>query len=73
MKRREKSVLVADEKMLYDIPESRLLQVIENEDGTTTIAYIDVIKAKNTVENLREQISKKQIERIQWLTKSQPS
>ena len=70
---KELSFLAADEESLYFIPENIILEAAENEDGTTTLAIVDVINVKSHIEDVRKEISKRQRNRILWHTLSQPS
>lgn len=70
---KELSFLAADEESLYFIPEDIILEAAENEDGTTTLAIVDVINVKSHIEDVRKEISKRQRNRILWHTLSQPS
>ena len=65
--------MAADEESLYFIPENIILEAAENEDGTTTLAIVDVINVKSHIEDVRKEISKRQRNRILWHTLSQPS
>ena len=65
--------MAADEESLYFIPEDIILEAAENEDGTTTLAIVDVINVKSHIEDVRKEISKRQRNRILWHTLSQPS
>lgn len=70
---KELSFLAADEESLYFIPENIILEAAENEDGTTTLAIVDVINVKSNIDDVRKEISKRQRDRILWHTLSQPS
>ncbi|MBO4713828.1 MAG: hypothetical protein J5615_08075 [Fibrobacter sp.] len=70
---KELSFLAADEESLYFIPENIILEAAENEDGTTTLAIVDVINVKSHIDDVRKEISKRQRDRILWHTLSQPS
>ena len=70
---KELSFLAADEESLYFIPENIILEAAENEDGTTTLAIVDVINVKSNIDDVRKEISKRQRNRILWHTLSQPS
>lgn len=70
---KELSFLAADEESLYFIPENIILEAAENEDGTTTLAIVDVINVKSHIDDVRKEISKRQRNRILWHTLSQPS
>ena len=70
---KELSFLAADEESLYFIPENIILEAAENEDGTTTLAIVDVINVKSHIEDVRKQLSKSHRNRILWHTLSQPS
>ena len=65
--------MAADEESLYFIPENIILEAAENEDGTTTLAIVDVINVKSHIDDVRKEISKRQRNRILWHTLSQPS
>lgn len=65
--------MAADEESLYFIPENIILEAAENEDGTTTLAIVDVINVKSNIDDVRKEISKRQRDRILWHTLSQPS
>ncbi len=65
--------MAADEESLYFIPENIILEAAENEDGTTTLAIVDVINVKSHIDDVRKEISKRQRDRILWHTLSQPS
>ena len=70
---KELSFLAADEESLYFIPENYILEAAENEDGTTTLAIVDIINVKSNIDDVRKEISKRQRDRILWHTLSQPS
>lgn len=65
--------MAADEESLYFIPENYILEAAENEDGTTTLAIVDIINVKTPIDRIRKEMSKRQRNRIQWHTLSQPS
>lgn len=54
------SFLTADEQSIYFIPENHILEAKENEDGTTTLAIVDIIDVKDTIEEVRKSMSKRQ-------------
>lgn len=57
----------SDEREMHFIPENRILEVGEEADGTTTIAFVYVINVKTSVDEIRKQISKSQVPKIKWL------
>ena len=59
-----------DNENVFFIPPRNILEVKENDDGTSTVAFVQVIEVKKSVEEIRKELSKAQIERIKWLTKS---
>ena len=61
------SLVTSDEKELHIVPENRILEVGEEQDGTTTIAFVYVINVKSSVDEIRKQISKTQVPKIKWL------
>lgn len=61
------SLVTSDEKELHIVPENRILEVGEEQDGTTTIAFVYVINVKSSVDEIRKQISKSQESKINWL------
>ena len=68
LKSMKKLVLAtSDERELHFIPENRILEVGEEPDGTTTIAFVYVINVKSPVDEIRKQISKSQVTKIKWL------
>lgn len=60
----------SDEREMHFIPENRILEVGEEADGTTTIAFVYVINVKTPIDEIRKEISKSQIPKIKWLTQS---
>ena len=60
----------SDEREMHFIPENRILEVGEEKDGTTTIAFVYVINVKTPIDEIRKEISKSQIPKIKWLTQS---
>ena len=58
----------SDEREMHFIPENRILEVGEEKDGTTTVAFVYVINVKTPIDEIRKEISKSQIPKIKWLT-----
>ena len=63
----------ADNESIHFIPENLVLEAAENEDGTTTLAVIDIIHIKSSIDEVRKEMSKPQRKRTLWHTLSQPS
>lgn len=63
----------ADNESICFIPENLVLEAAENEDGTTTLAVIDLIHIKSSIGEVRKEMSKPQRKRTLWHTLSQPS
>ena len=57
----------SDEREMHFIPENRILEVGEEADGTTTVAFVYVINVKTPIDEIRKEISKSQIPKIKWL------
>lgn len=60
------TLLSADEKELYFVPENRILEASQNDDKTTTLAVVDIITVKSTVKEIRQELSSKYIKKIYW-------
>jgi len=65
------SVVTTDEKEIHFIPENRILEVGEEPDGTTTIAFVCVINVKSSVDEIRKELSKSQVSKIKWFVQSE--
>ena len=65
------TLTTSDERELHFIPENRILEVGEEPDGTTSIAFVYVINVKTPIDEIRKQISKSQVPTIKWLKLSQ--
>jgi len=65
------TLATSDERELHFIPENRILEVGEEPDGTTSIAFVYVINVKTPIDEIRKQISKSQVPTIKWLKLSQ--
>lgn len=50
---------------MYLIDPKKILEVGEVE-GETRVAYVEVISVKQSVEEIRKQLTKKQAEKIRW-------
>ena len=61
------SVVTTDERELHFIPENRIIEVGEEPDGTSTIAFVCVINVKQPADEIRKELSKSQVSRIKWL------
>ena len=70
---KELAFCTTDNEYLYLLQENRILEAAENEDGTTTLAIVDVINVKSHIDDVRKQLSKSHRNRILWHTLSQPS
>lgn len=64
------SFVTTDEEELFLIPPRSILEVRENDDGTSTVAFVHIIEVKQSVDEIRKELTDTQIERIKWLTKS---
>jgi len=67
------TLITTDDKELYFLPENHILEVSGNEDGTATLAVVNIITVKSSVEELRKEITINQQKKIKWLTQSRPS
>ena len=63
---KELSLLTSDEKSIYFIPENLILEAAENEDGTTTLAIVNIINVKSHVDEILKETSKSQRKKIRW-------
>lgn len=62
-----KNLILSDDEAMYLIDPKKILEVGEV-DGETRVAYVEVITVKQSVEEIREQLTKKQAERIKWVS-----
>lgn len=61
----------SDEREKHFIPENCILEVGEEADGTTTIAFVYIInEPPPPPDEICKEISKSQIPKIKWLTQS---
>lgn len=61
-----KNLILSDDEAMYLIDPKKILEVGEV-DGETRVAYVEVISVKQSVEEIRKQLTKKQAERIKWV------
>ena len=61
-------LVTADNKELHIVPEDRILEVSEV-DGTTTVAYVCVIKVKQTIDEILDEVSEGMAKKIRWVKK----
>jgi len=60
----------SDGKALYFIPEDKIIQAAPGDNGTTLLAFVEVVEVNLDIEHLQAQVSKKQKDRIIWHTES---
>ena len=70
---KELAFCTTDNEYLYFVQENRILEAAENEDGTTTLAIVEIIDVKTPIDQIRKELSKTHRNRIQWHTLSRPS
>lgn len=61
-----KNLILSDDEAMYLIDPKKILEVGEVE-GETRVAYVEVISVKQSVEEIRKQLTKKQAEKIRWV------
>ena len=66
MKKENKTIMLADDEALHIIEKKQILGVKENEDGTSSVTYIDVIDVKNSIEDIYKSFSPTQRKKIKW-------
>lgn len=59
-------LVTADNKELHIVPEDRILEV-GDVDGTTTVAYVCVIKVKQTIDEILDEVSEGMAKKIRWV------
>ena len=52
-------------------PKKNILEVVENEDGSSTLAIVEIIQTATPVEEIRKQLSEKHCKRIKWIRKGE--
>jgi hypothetical protein len=70
---KELAFCTTDNEYLYFVQENRILEAAENEDGTTTLAIVEIIDVKTPIDQICKELSKTHRNRIQWHTLSRPS
>lgn len=61
-------LVTADNKELHIVPEDRILEV-SDVDGTTTVAYVCVIKVKQTIDEILDEVSEGSAKKIRLVKK----
>lgn len=60
-----------DNKELFFIPDDTVLEVAENEDGSSTIAFVNIIRVKSSMDEIQAEMSKSRIPKVAWLRYNQ--
>lgn len=62
-----KNLILSDDEAMYFVNPKKIIEVGEVE-GETHVAYVEVITVKQSVAEIRKQLTKKQAERIKWVS-----
>ena len=58
-----KKVVVSNDEEMHMIPECNIMEAVEQPDGSTNLAYVCMVNVKESIDEIREQMSESRIPR----------